>query len=657
MAEDNGVVALDKTYEASEKDKKALTMVYDRFTKMLSIRGRSYAYFNDRDLVTYIDDSTRRWNGYVPPRDDLSMDWQARVFDNFTRNVSISFLSKVALNPPKIKITATDKQGMDDQRRAYAMEKMRDYSLNHENGEWKFFESSLELVTKGTVIAYEGYAKNKRKIRELSKYDATTGEWEAKEKDIIDFEGCYRRIIPLEDFYISNIYQPNVQLQPDVIWKQVLKKSEFLSEFGRYKKSEFVKEGMYNSVVENTTFYKTEYICNIGSDSVEVIRWYSRWKDRMIIAANGVLLYDGPIPFAHKMLPFARGIFEPFAVDFFYGKSLPDKVIHDQDTRNTLMNMMLDQSFLSIFKPILTSDPDEMDDTVLIPGLIKKVSDVNQYRVMNELSGPDSSHFNMYNLVSKQSMDNAGGIMGGASSASPRGGKVSARQALMAAEQAQQTLGLNLKMLEDFEYQCALLRCPNLLQFNTIPQKIDEISDVSSSEWKKLFMREIRVSDTVLSDGTYGTSIIRIARNKNKLPSQTDIAVEEEAAALGGNNVEVIVVSPEYIRDMDVDIEVVRESSYLQLKSITQAMGLEFYNLAKADKNINQLENTRDFIKLYDKEPNRLMLQQAPGMPGAAPLPPQDGLGGAGGQGTPQVASQILGRGDNKSLESMVGQK
>jgi hypothetical protein len=548
---------------------------------------------------------------------------------------------------------------MDDQRRAYAMDKMRDYSLNHENGEWKFFESSLEMVTKGTVIAYEGYAKNKKKIRELSKYDATTGDWEAEEKDIVDFEGCYRRVIPLEDFYISNIYQSNVQLQPDVIWKQILKKQEFKSEFGRYKKFEKVKEGLYNAVVENSTFYHTEYISNIGTDVVEVLRWYSRWKDRLVVVANGVVMYDGPIPFNHKQLPFAKGIFEPFAVDFFYGKSLPDKVIHNQDTRNTLMNMMLDQSFLSIFKPILTSDPDEMDDTLLIPGLLKKVSDINQYKVMSDLTGPDNSHFNMYNLVSKQSQEDAGGIMGGAGSASPRGGKVSARQALMAAEQAQQTLGLNLKMLEDFEYQCAILRCPNILQFMTIPQKIDEISDVSSKEWAKLFMREIRVSDTELSDGTYGTSIIRVARDEKKMPTQTDVAVEEEAAAMSGNNVEVIIVSPEYIRNMDVDVQVVRDSSYMQLKSITQAMGLEFYNLAKQDQNINQLENTRDFIRLYDKEPNRLMLQQAPGLPGAAPLPPQGGVPGAGGhpgQPTPQVSSQILNRGNSKSLESMVSQ-
>jgi len=131
--------------------------------------------------------------------------------------------------------------------------------------------------------------KHKKKIRtRLSKYDATTGRLGSGRKRHVDFEGCYRRVIPLEDFYISNIYQSNVQLQPDVIWKQILKKQEFKSEFGRYKNIEKVKEGLYNAVVEEIPPSTTRNIFPISEGCSRGLRWYSRWKDRLVVVANAL---------------------------------------------------------------------------------------------------------------------------------------------------------------------------------------------------------------------------------------------------------------------------------------------------------------------------------------------------------------------------------
>lgn len=637
-------VEYNLNYDPSESAREAINTIYDRQFRMQQTVSRNYSYFNDRNLISYIDDSTKRWNGYIPPRDDLVMDWQARVFNNFTRNVTIAFLSKVALQKPKAKIIATNKEGSEDSLRAHILSKMFEYTKNLENGNMKFFNASLECVTKGTIVAYEGYKKVKRKIREIKQYDPLTGQYKTEEKEILDYNDCYQQIIPLEDLYVANIWTPDIQQQPDIIWRSLVRKSEAEEEFRKYPGWKYVLPGAYTTIIEQTSFYKNKKI-DLEIDQVEILRYFNRLKDQMRILANGVLLYDGPIPFNHKKYPFAKTVFEPMAIDFFYGKSLPAKIESDQDVINTLWNMMLDQSYLSIFKPILTDDPDEVEDTVLVPGLIQKVGDINKYRVLNELQGPDNTHFNMLQMAMNFAKDNSGSMLGGGPTFSPKGGKVTARQAMMQEEQARQILGLNVKLLESFERDATELRCKNILQFSTLPEKIEDIT--GQGGFKQLFTKTIRVDDTELSDGTYGTAIVKMGQSEQELPQENDIAVEEEMASLQGNNTEIIAITAEYIRNMDIDVQIVGESSYMQAKSLNQAMGLEFYQMMSQNPLINQEENTRDAIELYDKDPDRFIIkQQEQGVPAMA----------GKSQAMPQATSQVLEKKKTLSLDNIMSQ-
>lgn len=632
-------------YEQSEKDQKTLNLVYDRVWKMVQIRNKAYRYFNDRNLVQYVDDSTKRWNGYIPPRDDLTMDWQTRIFNNFTRNFVISYLSQVAMKRPQAKFVATDEQGYMDMKRSHIVEKLVEYSHRREDGDWKFLMAALECVTKGTVIKYEGYKKIKRKIKEIQKVDLSTGEVDFKTKEIWDYNDPYSEVVPIEDFYVSDIFQPDIQFQPYVALKRVIKISQAEFEFSRYKKWNQVQAGSYSAYMESTSFFRDKIQQDLNVDQVEVVDMYERLEDRRVLCVNGIVLYDGPIPFHHKEYPFAKAINEPFSSDFFYGKSLPDKISREQDIVNTLWQMMLDQGLLSIYKPVLSSDPDsDGEDIVEVPGLIKKVADVNAYRVLNEFTGPDQSSFNLLNLAMRFAGDNAGNPLGGGGSEGPRGGKITARQALLVEEQTRKVLNLNSRLLEKMETDANRLRAKTLLQFYT-SQKVADVTGLN----KEQFIRRIRIDDSKLSDGTHGTTIVKIASKKSALPMQEDVAIEEEMAELQNKNVEVFVITQDYIRNLDIQVQTIPESSYLQSKSINQALALEFYELMRNEPLANKEENLREIVLAYDKDPERFMMQQPlggmPGMPmdGAAPPAP-----------TPQIASQMLGRNTDRSLEAMV---
>jgi hypothetical protein len=632
-------------YQPEGEDAKALVQVYERFAQMSAARNKSYYYFNDRNLISFVDDSTKRWNGYVPPRDDLTMDWQTRIFNNFTRNFVISFLSKVAMQRPQAKFEATDSSGFSDVMRTHIVTKLYEYSKKREDGDWKFLMSAMEAVIKGTVINYEGYKRTKRSVGEIDSQNFATGKVKSHKREIVDWDDCFSHVVPIEDFFFGNIWEADMQKQPDVIWRQKTNYDTADLEFKKYPNWKYVKKGEYTNsgLYDQTTFYRQNAFADLDQNQVEIVRYFNKLKDQQIICCNGVVLYTGVIPFTHKELPFSKGVFELFATDFAYGNSLPNKIAREQDIVNTMWGMMLDQGLLSIYKPILNDDPDETDDIIAVPGLIKKVNDIKRFRVLNEFTGPDSSSFNLLNLAMRFAGDNSGNILGGGGSAGPRGGKITARQALLIEEESRQTLGLNATMLEKMECDSARLRAKNLIQFMVLPSKINEIVGADGT---MLWRKDFKIKDTELSDGSYGTTIVQLG--DNQMP-QEELAMQEEMADIQKENLEILAVTPDYIRNLDIDVQIVPESSYMKKKSLDQAMGTEFYQLMAVNPIIDQEENTRAIIKLYDKDPDKLIRKQPMMNPmeGMGVPPPPNGA-------TPQVTSQLLGRGQQRSLESLV---
>jgi hypothetical protein len=641
-------------YEPSEKDRDTISRLYNRLQEMVQMRNKSYSYFNNRSLTSYIDESIKRWNSFIPPRGDLEQDWQARVFNSFTRNVCISLLSRIAMTRPRSRFVATNKDGFQDTLRAHILEKGLEYTYNKENGDWKFFLAALEMVTKGTVVVYEGYKKVKRKVKEIKKFDPVTGAVDYTEKTILDYNDCYQEIVPLEEIYFGNLWINDIQQMPDIIWKRVMMNESFKEDFKKYPNAKYVKPGTFATVVETIPYYKQKEYFQLDRKSVEVVQWYNKWKDELIITANGVLLYDGPIPFHHKSYPFASAIFEPFAVDFIYGRSLPDKVSSDQDVINTLWNMMLDQGYLSIYKPTLTDDPDYIDEYPLQPGRMFPVSDINKYRVLSELTGPDPSHFQMLEMAIKFANDNSGNILGGGMSTPSAKGKMTARQAQILQDQMMQALGLNTRMLENLEIQSKRLRAKNFLQFYTVPEKVEAITGEKDAI-KNNFVRVLRIDDTELTDGTHGTAVIKIVDKEKNLPSPEDLDLEEEVAAVQGQNVEVHAITPDYIRNLDFDVQIVGESSYQQSRSLKQALELEFVQVLTSNPAfqplINAEELLRDLFKVYDKDPDRLMKELTP-PPDGQNLPPQ--LPESGGKQVPPITRQLAGASPAKSLEKVL---
>ncbi len=559
--------------------------VYHEMMKDI-IKGRSiiqkgYNQFNGRSLYDCIDDWTKRWNGYIPMTSALTQD-RSNMFLNFTRNLVITYLSKTALTLPEIKVIAVNKKTkVQNKQMAEALNDLNDYSNNEENAPARFLETALESAIKGTVIRYEGYLRHESEMEVGVDYDPDTGKMKTKKEKRVLFDNCYQELVPVEDFYIANPYQPDIQKQPWVIWRKITSYSEAEMEFGHYSKFKFVKPGSYSITSEPTTFYRNQLATELQVHQVEVFRYYNRSKNKHAVFINGVPVYKGIFPWKDFRYPFAKGIHEPYGNDFFWGMGFPQKIQGDQDLINTLWNMMVDKTYGSLSAFGLSSDLDDLaEDTILEPNKIRKVGDINNWR-FDTLPGISAGEQSMLQSAISFIKENSS-AEGGGSAQTPKGGAVAMRQAMLKNQETMQKLGFSMSYLEDFERDRTELRISHILQFYSIP-KIESIAGENGKNIEKMMYREITVPNTKLSDGSVGNRVYKLVdktsldeNGKKKL--QDDLSVMEEMGSQEGINTEAFAIPVDSFLDYNTKVQVVKNSSYERNQMLDRAERMEYAN-------------------------------------------------------------------------------
>ena len=644
-------------YVPTREEEEAIMEVFNTLDKGRSVISKPYNYFNNRNLLEVIDDWTKRWNGYIPPMNPLLDQTQSQIFVNFTRNAIISYLAKVAMSPVKAKIIAVNKKtGIPDKAFADVLKDLNQYSLNAESGEKKFMEAAMECAVKGTVVVYEGYMKNDQKVRIPDEFDFKTGKYKWKEEKRVIFDNCFQQVVPLEDFYITNAFQSDVQKQPKLLWKTLTSHYEASMEFSHYKNWEFVKPGSYVTANDITSFYRETLLTALGKDQAEILKYYCRKENRHIIMVNGVILYDGVIPFKDGKYPFGKTVNEPFGNDFFWGNGHPGKYMGEQDLVNTFINLMADKSINSLVPTGLSSDLDDLvEDNVIQIGKIRKVQNVAnwQWWTAPEVGTGEMNFFNQVLNLARESANTDAGY-----GATPKGGKQTARQILQKQQEVMQKLSFNMNFLEDLERDRTELRLSHILQFYSIP-KMEKITGKGSKEIQKMVFRDIQLNETKLSDGQSGSKVIKLVSkeylNADKRQKLADeLSITEAHAELNGQNLEALAVVVDTFYDYNYEVQVVKNSSYEKNQALDQASRMEFSNWriplatppapgapasAPADipSIVKWVEESFDAPSDdFEKAPD-MGQQQQPPQPGQ---PPQQG-GGQFANGKPQTLKQL----------------
>lgn len=629
-----------EVFRPSECELEVVSKTFQLFRKSQEDRDRRFAYFDGMSLVEMIEDSVERFNTNLYLRDGME-DWQSGFNSGFIRTKVLSVVGKLVEQLP---IATAIPRGEEDMLRAQIITDLYQYTEEMDDYENKMAMFILELVVKGTAIGYEDIEYKKKKIRTVKGMgDAMT----AKEETIKTTK-FYTEVVPLEEYYPASVGIMGVENQPYCFRRKVMDISEFRDKYGHYKKAQLVDGRQSAQDASGAIPYYLDFMSSdVGEGMVEFVRMYDSMNDEYVMLANGIWINPmgakevvQPMPWNHKESPFFSAINEPFGI-FFYGKSLPNRLSSMEDVLNVLQNMMMDQSFLSIFTPILTAGFDGFEDDYLRPGRRTSIDTggVSLSNAIMPLQFPTPTGWHQYileytrRIMEEASVDKvSGGQAGG-------GERTTAYEIQTAAAGVAAILTMVARANNSAIKRKAKLRIKNLLQFGFQPNATIVPGVLADMDTTKPFAT-FSFSNTKLSAGKRGTRILELYRTDENLPSAGDTEARAILSSIEQEKkIEVTAISPSYIRN-GVDYDIVLGLDPRRERSSLAEQGLLMQQIqtlaAVGGPRVNLDEPITKLAVVMGLDPTKIINeeQQQPEQPGAGP-------GGGGAQAAGAANRQL----------------
>jgi hypothetical protein len=565
----------------SEEDQAIANRIRTYFDRFKKDRDKAFTYFRNRNIFQYINDSNARFNNYRE-KPEWKDDWQSNVSDITTHSKLMAIIAQVVASRLRPEFYSKFQQNIFADFKARLFTDIYDYIDNVErSGDIDALFMTLRAAREGTVIGFEGYKKTKL------------------------YDGIDSQTIPLTDFYPSDITKFHMRDQLQCVWRSVIDFTDFKEKYDGWYQADKVK--VRGSITtEEVPFFSVSQ--DLENDQVEILRWFSKFDDEFFVTVNGILITD-PKSAGCKLsnrrkdgeMGFWKTVYEPFDDNFFYGRSLPDLMSDNQDAIDFLFNAMFDKEILAVMRPILVGGVNSLTSDYLYPGRQIQVTDVQQIQEM-KFDGPDLTAFRILKeLQDRQHFVSVDAVSQGVSL-----GKKTATEVERAQEAAKRIMTLFITMLKDGVKQQARLRVAIIQQFY-----------LKKSKFYPIILR-----NTKLTSGRFGTKIVRV-KGQNELTPKRDSGysklLEIENALIKGNS-EIWEITPQEIKDFEVEVGVRVPSTTEQSDALNKAFAREFVTVAFARPDVyDQKVVARKFAEIMNQDPEEVMVDETQGMPGQIP--------------------------------------
>lgn len=623
--------------EIEREKERLVTLVQEDKTN----RDQQFEFFRNETLSTYTAVSKAQFIGHRE-KPEWKKDYQYNVFDPITRDKIYAIVSKASGLYEAQFFNTNKRHGAVSQTISTILGAFYHDSTRRLKEQEKNKLLMISALTTPKAIWYEGWRLQKRTIREIEDRDPSGEITKTRKKNIVHYNGPWGELIGVEDFIPSSTRIRDIQEQTRLTWIPKMSLAEFKRRYPVSKYPEAAKVLAYGVLFSNE---------NIGSlirndlkdNEVEVAMVFEKWDDRMSIIANGVMItgIDTPMPFAHKEFPFVWGGFEELDPFFIYDMPLTMKLLDMQDVNNEVLNLTLDMVWRALNEVILVGKGDGINDDVLYGGGLVPVDDANNF---NKLEFGSNFGFNAANgvlnrvrqSIEASSVDSTQGGQTGV-------GSKTAREVLIAREAAIEIASVFLQNMENMERDKAKLRVQN--QLDRYKRPVDWAKNVGEDQALEAIpiFREISARDARLDNGKRGIVNIKITKEP-----RTQEQLDQANVVDNKNLSQTIDVSPEFIRDIEFDVEIVANSSVKRSKEVEKADARAALADAAA---MPQVLNVPYYAKKYAEtrgdKPDEALVQadQGGGDPMAALMAKMGGdQGGAGGgqpsgQPAPKVGS------------------
>ena len=543
-------------YTMTDDERLVRGMILKHFWQGDQTMNRPRVELNDMSVLQRMMYDQMSWNVYQPnngepnPGDQIQS-WRSNAKRPIIRNkcVSIAAHATAKLIFPKI-FAHSDNE--ENKEAAIVMSDLVEYSADQSDYSYFSLMRVITALTDPCSIGYTEYAETYRDIKTKKNKD---GKWETKRICDEEMSGFQNVVVPTNELYIENIYEPNIQKQGWLIWRKTLSYSLAEQKYKDiYANFKYVTPGMqvlYNDA--NNSFYQV-YDSVMRQDMVEEIIYWNRNLDLKVIMVNGVMLTDSdnPNPRLDKQYPFEKFGYEIINNKFFYYKSLAFKLMQDDKIVNDMYQMIIDGSMLQVFPSYINKGGEAITSDIVGPGYVTSFSDPNAslepLQVSNNGRGLQAGFQAMNTVMQDVNDSSEQPLMQG--QAGQR--RQTAYEMSRLEQNANTVLGLFIKMISQFVKDFGKLRVSDILQYMTIAN-VDDVEGGSDLTYKTFLLPE------------RGESSNKTKKIKFKLPSKdkmTKKEVEKESFRIyseqGGEDKEMylVEVNPILFRELKYKLSI-----------------------------------------------------------------------------------------------------
>jgi hypothetical protein len=489
---ENGEVQAEiSPYSPSEEVVDTQAMVLKHFVLGTTNMYTPRVEFNDLSLVARDQYDQMSFNTYQPNNGEPwegspQTAWRSRAIRPVVRNKCMSIAAHATARLIFPKVFAYDNQSNEQQDAARVMEDLMEWSGDISNYSFTALMRVITAMASPASIGYTEYGEVMRTVKREKNEDGTWKEERVRDESYPCFMDA---VVPVDQFYIQNFYEPDLQKQGWVIWRKVYAYSDAQIKYsGVYDNFKYVTPGVQTIYDDaNRTFYNV-YDPNMRQEDVEEIIYWNKNLDLKLILVNGIMLtdHDNPNPRMDKLYPFDKFGYEPINNRFFYYKSLAFKLQHDADIVNTLYQMVIDGTYLSIFKPMINRGGEIIASDVIVPGAVTTFSDPNANLEAINVGSDLKAGLETLSVVENSINESSQAPLQQGQDDSKSG--TTAYEISKLEQNANTVLGLFLQMIAKHVKDYGYLRMGDIIQYLTLPEVVD-ITGNPELTYKTFFLK------------------------------------------------------------------------------------------------------------------------------------------------------------------------
>ncbi len=580
--------------------------------------------FNDLSLVGRDQYDQMAFNTYQPNNGDawegdLQNSWRSRALRPIVRNKCMSIAAHATARLIFPKIFAFNEQSDDQQEAAQVMEDLMEWSGDISNYPYTALMRVITAMASPASIGYTEYGEVTRTV----KTEKVDGKWVEKRIRDEAYPCFMDTVVPTTQLYIQNMYEPDIQKQGWLIWRKVYSFSEAQNKYnGVYQNWKYVKPGVQTIYDDaNRTFYYV-YDPNMRSEDVEEITYWNKNLDLKITMVNRVMLtpYDNPNPRQDKLYPFDKFGYEPIHSRFFYYKSLAFKLQQDANVINTLYQMVIDKTYLSIFPPMVNVGGEIIASDVIVPGAVTTLSDPTADLRAISPGNPNALKDGIESIdMVQKSIDESS--QDPLQQGDATNGTQTAYEISRLEQNANTVLGLFLQMIAKHVKDFGQLRLGDILQYLTLPEVVDITGDAQLS-YKTFFLKGTDKSKKIEFD----LDIPDEMTTSDYLDASYDLLAEEKDKKMS-----IARVNPSVFRELKYMVTISPDVENPRSTDLERAYALEDYDrMVMAPPGMFDPEETAKFLlknnPLTKNKPDQYLAKA----PAPGTVPPQGAMPQAG---------------------------